>query len=297
MTRILVTGGGGQVGRALRDRAWPAGVTIAAPTRAELDVTDTAAVAAYVAGGNFACVINAAAYTAVDRAESEVAEAFAANALAPAALGQAARAADIPLIQLSTDYVFRGDAEAPYETDAAIDPINVYGASKAAGEFAARLACPRSAIVRTSWVVSARRTNFVRTMLRLGRERDSLSVVADQRGAPTLASDLAEALQAIALRMIADRGAPTGAFHFANAGVTTWHGFAQAIFAEAEARGERVPKTVEAIATADYPTPARRPLWSALSTRRIEREYGVIPRPWRDGLPALVAEILKEGAT
>ena len=294
MTRILVTGGEGQVGHELVRRAWPEGVEIAAPTRAELDLTDAAAIAAHVAAGGYSAVINCAAYTAVDKAETEVAQAFAVNALAPAAFAEAARTADISLVHVSTDYVFRGDADAPYETDAAIDPIGVYGASKAAGEFAVRLGCPRSAIVRTAWVVSARRANFVKTMLRLGAERDQLRVVADQHGAPTFAADLADALGAIALGMIADRDAPAGVFHFTNAGPTTWHEFAQAIFAQARALGARTPTSVEAIATSDYPTPARRPAYSVLSTRRIEQDYGVVPAPWRERLPAIVAEIMEQ---
>ena len=294
MTRILVTGGEGQVGGELKRRAWPEGVEIVAPTRAELDLADAAAIGPYVADGDFDAVINPAAYTAVDKAESEVAQAFAINALAPAALADAARAADIPLVHVSTDYVFRGDASAPYETDAEIDPIGIYGASKAAGELAVRLGHKRSAIVRTAWVVSARRANFVKTMLRYGAERDVMRVVADQHGAPTFAADLAEALATVALGMISDKDAPTGVFHFSNAGATTWHGFAQAIFEAAAARGGKTPSTLEAITTADFPTPARRPAYSVLSTRRIEEAYGVVPPPWRDGLPGLVAEIMEQ---
>lgn len=294
MTRILVTGGEGQVGGELKRRAWPEGVEIVAPTRAELDLADAAAIGTYVAAGGFDAVINPAAYTAVDKAESEVAQAFAINALAPAALADAARAAEIPLVHVSTDYVFRGDASAPYETDAEIDPIGIYGASKAAGELAVRLGHKRSAIVRTAWVVSARRANFVKTMLRYGAERDVMRVVADQHGAPTFAADLADALATVALEMISDKDAPTGVFHFSNAGATTWHGFAQAIFEAAAARGGKTPSTLEAITTADFPTPARRPAYSVLSTRRIEEAYGVVPPPWRDGLPGLVAEIMEQ---
>ncbi|MFC3695199.1 dTDP-4-dehydrorhamnose reductase [Chenggangzhangella methanolivorans] len=294
MRRILVTGGEGQVGGELVRRAWPDDVEITAPKRAELDLTDASAIGAYVAAGGFAAIVNPAAYTAVDKAESEVAQAFAVNALAPAALADAARAADIPLVHVSTDYVFRGDASAPYETDAEIDPIGIYGASKAAGEFAVRLGHKRSVIVRTAWVVSARRANFVKTMLRYGAERDLMRVVADQHGAPTFAADLAEALATITLRMIDDAQAPAGVFHFSNAGATTWHGFAQAIFEAAAARGAKTPATLEAIATADFPTPARRPAYSVLSTRRLEDAYGIAPRPWRDGLPALVADIMEQ---
>lgn len=287
MTRILVTGGQGQVGFELCKRAWPEGVEIVAPGRRDLDLCDAGAVKAFVADREIAAIINPAAYTAVDKAETEIAAAFAVNAVAPAALAEAARAAGVPLVHVSTDYVFDGTASAPYEVDAPINPVGVYGASKAAGEFAVRLGAPRSAVVRTAWVVSARRANFMRTMLRVGQEREVVRVVGDQHGAPTFAADLADALATIALRMMTDEAAPTGVFHFTNKGVTTWKDFAAAIFAIATERGLKTPR-LEGITTADYPTPARRPGYSALSTRRIEEAYGVRPKPWADGLGALV---------
>jgi dTDP-4-dehydrorhamnose reductase len=252
-------------------------------------------VKAFLGAAKVDAVINCAAYTTVDKAEAEIAAAFEANALAPAALAEATRDAGLPLVHVSTDYVFDGTGEGPYEVDAPVRPIGVYGASKAAGEYAVRLGNPRSAIVRTAWVVSARRTNFVKTMLRYGQQRDVMRVVDDQRGAPTFAADLAEALAAVALRMTSDREAPTGLFHFSNDGPTTWHGFAAAIFEDAAAKGLKTPK-LEPIATADYPTPAKRPANSLLSTARIARDYGVTPRPWRDGLPALIDDILRSPA-
>lgn len=293
MSVVLVTGGSGQVGHALARRSWPAPIRVLAPGRADLDLTDLAVVKALIAAEQVDAVINCAAYTAVDRAETEVAAAFEANALAPAVLAQATREADVPLVHVSTDYVFDGEASGAYEVDDPIRPVSVYGASKAAGEYAVRLGNPRSAVVRTAWVVSDRRANFVKTMLRLGQERDVMRVVADQRGAPTFAEDLAEALATVALRMIDDRSAPTGIFHFSNAGPTTWHGFASAIFEEADARGLRTPR-LEAITTSDYPTPARRPANSLLSTARILRDYGIAPAAWRDGLGPLIDRILKE---
>jgi dTDP-4-dehydrorhamnose reductase len=291
---ILVTGGSGQVGHELVTMRWPEGVRILAPTRGELDLRDAVAVGRLIADRAVSAVINAAAYTAVDKAETDVAAAFAANALVPAALAQATCSAGIPLIHISTDYVFDGNATDAYEVDAPLGPLGVYGASKAAGEWAVSLGNPRSAIVRTSWVVSARRSNFVRTMLRLGFERDIVRVVQDQRGSPTLAADLAEALSVIAMRMIADRDAPTGVFHFTNQGPTTWHDFAAAIFASSHEAGYPVPK-LEAIGSDDYPTPARRPANSTLSTARIERDYGLKPAPWRERLPILVRDILAKG--
>ncbi|MGA0533500.1 dTDP-4-dehydrorhamnose reductase [Hansschlegelia sp. KR7-227] len=295
MTVILVTGGSGQVGHELVARHWPAGVEIIAPSRAELDLTDLSATKAFLADRKVDAVINPAAYTAVDKAETEVAAAFETNALVPAVLAEATRDAGVPLIHVSTDYVFDGTGSEPYEVDAPVRPLGVYGASKAAGEYAVTLGNPRSAVVRTAWVVSARRSNFVKTMLRYGQERDVMKVVADQRGAPTFAADLADALATITLRMMADKGAPTGVFHFSNDGGTTWHDFAAAIFDVAKAKGLKTPR-LEPIGTTDYPTPARRPANSLLSTARITRDYGVRPRPWRDGLPQLIDDILRTAA-
>lgn len=292
MTRILVTGGEGQVGFELRRQPWPEGIEIVAPGRAALNITNVEAVKRFVGEERIGAIVNCAAYTAVDKAETDVAAAFAVNALAPAALADAAREANAPLVQVSTDYVFDGRGARPYEVDDPVAPIGVYGASKAAGEHAVRLGAPRHAVVRTAWVVSARRANFVKTMLRLGAERDVLRVVADQRGAPTIAADLAAALATVTLGMIADERAPTGVFHFTNAGPTTWSAFATAIFAAAAERGRTAPR-VEGIMTADYPTPARRPAYSILSTRRIEEAYGVAPADWRTRLPALIDDILE----
>ena len=199
---ILVLGGAGQVGTELRAFPWPEDVRVHAPDRATLDITEAGAVAAALAERTYAAVINTAAYTAVDKAEGEVAAAWRLNALAPALLAAETKVRDIPLIHVSTDYVFAGTkADAAYEPDEPVDPQSVYGASKAAGEFAVRTAQPRHAILRTAWVVSPHRGNFVKTMLRLAGERDGLSVVDDQIGCPTSAADLAAALATVALRM------------------------------------------------------------------------------------------------
>ncbi|WP_410825806.1 dTDP-4-dehydrorhamnose reductase [Methylobacterium sp. sgz302003] len=284
---ILILGGAGQVGTELRDHAWPADVTLHAPARAALDITDEAAVGAAIAERPYAAIINAAAYTAVDKAESEVGAAWRLNALAPAYLAAATARAGLPLVQVSTDYVFDGTGTGAYAPDAPVRPRSVYGASKAAGEMAVRTANPRHAIVRTAWVVSPHRGNFVKTMLRLAGEREKLTVVDDQRGCPTSAADLAAALAAIALRLADDPAAPSGTYHCVNAGATTWCGFARAIMAGAESRGARgVP--VEPIPTSAYPTPAVRPANSELSTETLARDFGVTPRPW----PAALDDIL-----
>lgn len=295
--RILLTGGGGQVGQALRALAWPGDVTLLAPTRAELDLGDQDSIRRWIGqAGKLAGILNSGAYTAVDRAESDIAAAWAVNARAPALLAQAARQADIPLVQVSTDYVFDGAKPAPYVESDPIGPVGVYGASKAAAELAVAAAGIRHAIVRTSWVVSATESNFVKTMLRLGAERPSLGVVADQHGAPTAAGDLAEALRLVMLRHLEDRSAPGGVFHFANAGETTWHGVAAHVFAAAAAFGRRAPE-LRPIATADYPTPARRPANSRLDASRFSAAYGLAPRPWREAVDGIVAALLQEQTT
>ncbi|GJE28104.1 dTDP-4-dehydrorhamnose reductase [Methylobacterium organophilum] len=288
---ILILGGAGQVGTELQAFPWPEGVRLSAPDRASLDITDEAAVAATVAERPWAAVINTAAYTAVDKAESEVGAAWRLNALAPAYLAAATARAGIPLVHVSTDYVFDGAGEGAYAPDAPIGPRSVYGASKAAGEMAVRSAHPRHAIVRTAWVVSPHRGNFVKTMLRLAGERDTLTVVADQHGCPTSAADLAAALATIALRLARDPQAPTGTFHCVNDGVTTWHGFAQAIVAGSARRGGRsIP--VEGIPTSAYPTPARRPANSQLSTASLTEAYGIQPRPWQSALDDILDRLV-----
>lgn len=286
-TRILITGGQGQVGTELRQLDWPAGMDIVAPDRQALDLSDITAVRAYFAANAFDAVIHPAAYTAVDKAETEIAEAFAVNALTPALLAELTKSAGIPLVHVSTDYVFDGEAEGPYTEDHPTAPANVYGASKRAGELAVLAGNPRSAIVRTAWVFSAHRANFVKTMIRLASERSELKVVEDQHGCPTSARDVACALATITLRMIEDTSAPSGIFHFANEGSTSWAGLAREIMASLPDGG--VP--VLSITTSDYPTPARRPANSCLDTRRIREDYAITPRKWQIAVQETVAEL------
>ena len=291
LTEILVLGGAGQVGTELQAYPWPESVRVHAPDRSALDLTDEAAVAGALAGRSYAAVINAAAYTAVDRAESDVAAAWRLNALAPAILAGETRRHGIPLVHVSTDYVFDGKAPGAYAPDAPVQPMSVYGASKAAGECAVRASNPRHAIVRTAWVVSPHRSNFVKTMLRLATERERLEVVDDQHGSPTSASDLAAALAVIALRLAEHADAPTGTVHYVNAGATTWCGFARAIVAGASRRGGRVIP-VDGIATAAYPTPARRPANSQLSTESLTAAYGIRPRQWEAALDDILDRLI-----
>jgi dTDP-4-dehydrorhamnose reductase len=293
VTNILVTGGTGQVGVELARRSWPDGWRLALPMRAELDLSDAASIRTYLAGRKFDAIVNAGAYTAVDKAESETDLAWAVNALAPVVLAEAAASAGVPIVQLSTDYVFDGKKPAPYVEDDAVAPLNVYGASKEGGEQAVRTACPRHVILRTSWVVSPHGRNFVKTMLRLVGEKASLDVVSDQQGAPTAAADIAGAVATILPLLLqpevrADR---FGTFHYCSTGVTSWYEIARAIAASAAERGLGRCE-IRPIDTQFYPTPARRPLNSRLDTRKIRSCYGVIPRDWRAALDDVLAKLV-----
>jgi dTDP-4-dehydrorhamnose reductase len=287
--KLLVLGAGGQVGHELCRLAWPAGYQLAAFGRDSVDITEHDAVVAAVARERPDIVINAAAYTAVDRAESEPDAAWAGNCTGPANLAAACHGAAIPLIHLSTDYVFDGSKTAPYREDDPVKPLGIYGSSKEAGDRAVRDALARHVILRTAWVYSAHGHNFVKTMLRLAGERPLLRVVADQIGSPTSAADIAAAIGAVVQRLDAGNSS-WGTYHFAGGGAVSWHGFAEAIFELAEPwRGP--PPRIEAITTADYPTPARRPANSVLDCSRIGEVFGIVPRPWRQALAEVIGEL------
>jgi dTDP-4-dehydrorhamnose reductase len=288
--KILQFGTTGQVARELLRQApgWP--VEITAISRAECDFNDAEQVARVLSGRKPDLIINAAAYTAVDQAESDVASAFEVNAQSPAAIAGMCGASGPAMVHVSTDYVFDGGKGAPYlETDPP-EPLSVYGRSKLSGEQLVLAACPRALVLRTSWVVSAHGRNFVKTMLRLAAEGQPLRVVDDQFGRPTSAADLAGFVLANAERLA---GAPAGdphfgLFHFANAGETSWKGFAEAVFELA--LGAAAPK-VEGVKTAERPSPARRPARGTLDTTKLEKTYGYQPRPWRAALAEIVAEL------
>lgn len=289
-TRILVTGANGQLGSELLRRAPRFNVTAGGLTSVQLDITDARAVEQTVLQSGAEVVVNAAAYTAVDKAESETALAYAVNRDGTAHLAAACTAANIPFIHVSTDYVFDGTKDMPYTEDDPVHPVSVYGASKEAGERILRNTWPRHVILRTAWVYSVFGHNFVKTMLRLARERDSLRVVADQRGCPTAAGDLAEAILRIVQRIKSGDEIPWGTYHYCGAGSTTWHGFAEAIVQLAAPKlGKAVP--VIPITTADYPTPAKRPANSVLDCSRIRDRLGIRPRPWRESLKEVVDEL------
>ncbi|OOG63077.1 dTDP-4-dehydrorhamnose reductase [Sinorhizobium sp. A49] len=290
MRRILITGGTGQVGTELRNRPWPSDIELVAPTRQELDLSDCDAIEELITAGDFCAVINSGAYTAVDRAESDVATAWKVNALAPAVIAAATKRQGIPLIHVSTDYVFDGSKDGPYLEDDHVAPLGVYGGSKEAGEQAVRTGNPRHVILRTAWVFSAHGANFVKTMLRLGAERSEIRVVDDQRGSPTAASDIALALNHISLRLVEDREPHYGTYNFVNSGEATWYGLACELFAQREQAGYAVP-ILKPIGTSDYPTPARRPANSSLSTEKLLRDFGIEATTWQDALRRTLASM------
>ncbi|KQN05128.1 NAD(P)-dependent oxidoreductase [Sphingomonas sp. Leaf230] len=295
MKRILVTGGNGQLGTELKRYVWPDGWAVTAIDIDELDLRDTAAIAAVVAEGHdgqpWAAVISAGAYTAVDKAESDIVTAWAVNTMAPAAFAEGCAKAGIPIVQVSTDYVFDGARDGAWEVTDPVAPLGVYGASKLGGELAVRTSGARYAIVRTAWVVSAHGNNFIKTMLRVGATNPTLRVVDDQHGSPTSATDLAAALAKITMRLVEDVTAPTGTYHFSNAGAVTWAGFAREIFAQSAARGGASAE-VQGITTAEYPTPATRPANSLLSHDAIICDYGIHPPAWQTALGNILDELL-----
>lgn len=287
---ILQFGTTGQLGIELVRQSSARGLDVIALSRSEADLADPAACAAQVARVRPDLVLIAAAYTAVDLAESEAELAHRINAETPGAIAAAAAAAGAAVINISTDYVFDGAGGAPYAEGAATNPLNVYGASKLAGEQAVSGANPRSLNVRTSWVVSPHGKNFIKTMLRVAAAGNPLKVVDDQLGRPTSAADLAGFLLDLAPALaVAPASDPRfGVVHFANSGEVSWRGFAQAIFAEA--LGDAAPD-VAATTTAEYVTPARRPLRATMDLSRLERDFGVTPRDWRAALKEIVAEL------
>jgi dTDP-4-dehydrorhamnose reductase len=290
--RMLLLGGTGQVGTEARALALPPGVRIFAPPRSAVDLEDAAAVANIVAAEPWSAIINAAGYTNVDGAESEEAKAVAINATAPSWLAAETGRRGIPLIHISTDYVFDGRKGAPYVENDVTAPLNAYGRSKLAGERGVQRSNPRHVILRTAWVYSPYGKNFVRTILRLAQERDRLTIVADQRGCPTAAGDIAKACINIALRCARDRErAPYGTYHFAGAGEATWFEFASAVVEVASGRTHRSPQVVP-IRTVDYPTPAMRPADARLDCTKILRNFDATMRPWREALGETIDRML-----
>ncbi|MCA7979933.1 dTDP-4-dehydrorhamnose reductase [Burkholderia cepacia] len=294
--RILVTGANGQVGWELVRALQPLGEVVAA-TRHVVDLGDAAAVDAYVDTLAPDLVVNAAAYTAVDRAEDEPEAAFAVNRDAVGALAQAARERGALLIHFSTDYVFDGSKRTPYVESDAVCPLNVYGASKLAGEQAIADAGGDWLVFRTSWVYASRGQNFLRTMLRLGANREALSVVSDQFGAPTSARMIADLTAHAVAKALAERRAgsfTSGLYHMTAQGETTWHAFAEAIFAGARSLSPQIDlaiREVMPIPAAEYPAKTARPTFSVLDNTRFDERFGLHRPQWSDGLALVLAEL------
>jgi dTDP-4-dehydrorhamnose reductase len=281
---LLILGAGGQVGRALSERA---GAAARALDRAACDVCDPASVARALREPAPAAIVNCAAYTMVDRAESEPERAFAVNARGAEIVARAAAERGLPIIQLSTDYVYSGTAAAPHREDERPAPLNVYGASKAAGDAAVAAANPCHLLLRVSWVFGVHGANFVKTMLRLRRERSELRIVTDQIGGPTEARDIADAVITLAATCVRPGFSAWGTYHFCGAPSTSWHGFAEAIFIAA---GEPRPRLV-AIASKEFPTPAARPQNSTLDCRRIKEVFGIEQPDWRRSLSRVLTAL------
>lgn len=289
---ILVTGGGGQLASALAELG---GARVRRVGRPEFDFDRPESIGACFREAAPSLVVNAAAYTAVDAAESDEAAAYRANGDGPARLAALCADAGIPLIHISTDYVFDGLKGAPYVETDPVSPQGVYGASKLAGERAVLDSPARAVILRTSWVYAPTGKNFVRTMLGAARKANRLRVVADQKGCPTAAADLAQTVLWVADRLQDGwQEGYGGVFHAAGTGWTTWHGFAVAAFEEASRFGAPVPE-VAAIATAEWPTPARRPPDSRLDCAKLDAVFGVRLPDWRDGLGRTVERIFRDG--
>lgn len=292
---ILVFGAGGQLGQALAAAAAAAGVVLHGHDRRASDVANAPAVAAAIAAARPAVVVNAAAFTRVDDAEADPQAAHHVNARGAEAVARETRRADVPLIHISTDYVFDGSKATPYVETDAVAPLGVYGRSKAEGEAAVRAENPRHVILRTAWLFGRFGRNILGTVLRLCAERDELRMVADRTGTPTDASDLARAILVVADRL-ADTDPAFGTYHFAGRGVTSWHGFAEHI-AETQARySGRRPRVIP-IAGADYPAPAPRPANSALDSGLFTATFGLSPVPWQQGVESAVAALMAQQET
>ncbi len=289
MAKFLITGAKGQVGHCLTQQL-TGKAEILAVDRDELDITDQSAVKKIVETFKPDVIINAAAHTAVDRAESEVELSEAINVKGPQYLAEAANEIGAVILHISTDYVFEGSGSGEYKEDDQTNPQGVYGRTKLAGEIAVQQANPRSIILRTAWVFGEHGHNFVKTMLRLAKDRDSLGIVGDQFGGPTYAGDIAKTLIEIANQILAGKENAFGVYHFTGKPYVSWYEFAKAIFAEAELQKllEKQPH-LKAITTAEYPTPAKRPANSRLDLTKIKQVFNIEPSDWHKALKNIKA--------
>jgi dTDP-4-dehydrorhamnose reductase len=289
--KLLLVGSNGQLGWELVNAAKGCGLDCDGIDTPQFDLRDQEAVERTVRQREFSLIVNAAAYTAVDKAELERNEAFAVNAEGPGLLALVCAQRHLPLIHISTDYVFDGNKRSPYIESDPICPIGIYGESKAGGEKAVRETLESHIILRTSWLYSSHGNNFVKTILRLAKEKEELKVVADQYGCPSYAADLAAAILFLAKQIRSRGSVQWGVYHYCGHGVTTWHEFAEKICELARNYCPLRVKRVKAIPTVEYPTPARRPPYSALDCSKIESVFGIQPRPWQESLAEMIGKM------
>jgi dTDP-4-dehydrorhamnose reductase len=286
--KYLIIGSNGQLGWEVCRQGKNKGIDILGLDLPEFDITDPSAVKKAVHQDGVSLVINASAYTAVNRAESEPEVAFAVNRDGPAYLADYCAEIGIPIIHISTDYVFDGSNKRPYLETEPVSPLGIYGKSKANGETEIRNKLKEHIIIRTAWLYGLHGNNFVKTMLRLGKEKEVLSVVADQYGCPTYAADLADAILMIATQISEQHDITWGTYHYCGRGVTSWHGFAQEIFYLANRYDKFQVKELMPITTSEYPTPAKRPENSSMDCSLIKRNFGISLRPWQESLADMV---------
>ncbi len=297
---LMLIGSKGQLGREVHRKCVSRGVPLVAVDLPEVDITDFSRVERLFEESRPSIAINAAAYTAVDLAESESRACYAVNRDGPLNLARACAEGDIPLIHISTDYVFDGKAGSPYRENDPVRPLGVYGRSKAEGERAVASGCRKHVVVRTAWLYGVFGKNFVKTMLRAGMERDCLKVVNDQFGCPTCAADLADAVLAVCASVAEETegkkdGKPWGVYHYCGKGIATWYELAKEVFEIWRGLGAgKIPELIP-ISTSEYPTAAERPRFSALDCSGMERTFGVRQVPWRDSLRKTVEEIIAGG--
>ena len=292
--RMLITGANGQLGRELIRQGRALNIGLHAFKRQELDITQPNQINTIVAKASPSLVVNAAGYTNVDKAEAEADLAFEVNKIAPGYLARCCADRNVAFIHISSDFVFDGIKGKPYHETDPIAPLGIYGQSKAEGEAAIRSVLKNHIILRTSWLYSIYRHNFVKTMLDLGTQKKVIQVVADQFGSPTSAADLAETVLTIAAKIGSAVDLDWGTYHYCGDGVTSWHGFAKEVLQLAAPYVSLQTKHVEAITTAEYPTPAKRPPYSALDCSRIKKAFGIAPRPWQQSLKRTIARLFSE---
>ncbi len=295
--KILITGSEGQLGWELsrlgREKKWD----LLETDLPELDITDISSIEKSIYAFRPELIINAAAYTNVDQSESESELSFSINRDGPSNLAHACKKEAIPLIHISTDYVFDGLKGSAYLETEPVTPLGVYGKSKEAGEKEIRIILPEHIIIRTSWLYGAHGLNFVKTMLRIGKEQDILRVVSDQYGSPTCAEDLAQAIIQIAIQIKANNNHLWGTYHYCNQGIISWHEFAENIFQIAQKYDTYKVSKVIPISTEEYPTAASRPAFSALDCSKIANKFNIKSLPWQESLEQTINKILSENNT